>query len=680
MKRPQKYKNKKIISLYSYCDPQGDELFLIGKTSDKEFPVWHLDERGNYVFGRGKVNVPYKLPELLATPPETTVFIVEGEKDVDTLFAAGLPATTNAGGSANSSAFKNWLDYFRGRWVCIIPDNDKPGRNHAEKVKAILAPVAAHVWTLELPELPPKGDVSDWFKINGFGRDELIVLAEGTRPARPDATSKSHGDDDPRYAMGDAYEGPSALPEEEVEIETSEWRPFPLKVLGEEIGEYVEEAGRMLSCDPSFSVLPALVQMGGAVGNSRVCRLNDTWYEPSVFWGCLVADPSSMKSPASDVATEPAVFLSDRFAVQNVAAQADYEQQFETWRYNGRFQKAGDAGENQHPPPKKPSTRRFRVEDITVEKLAEMLSDNPKGLLLLRDELGGWFSSFTRYKSGGAGGSDLDFWLEVFRARSKTVDRKSGLRQSLYVPRCACSVYGTFQPSAVASVFTPEFFQRGFVARILFAMPPQSKRVFVEGGIKPYVKERYHDTFTRLYYLDGETPIMPGGTANFCEFSPEGKEAWKAFYAKWSDRQWGTFGEIGYALAKLEAYCARFAMLYALCDFVNAHTPHESINARHVERAFETVDWFADEAARLYATIETPMHRLRLERLEAFIRKHGGEMTPRRLLMSNPKKYKTTEVTTRMLEELVTADLAYRDATPPGSQGGRPSSRYRLTT
>lgn len=679
MERPKKYKNKKIISSYSYYSQEGDELFFVGRTTDKEFPVFFLNERGQWLGGRGKVNVPYKLPELLRAPLDEIVYIVEGEKDVETLVAAGLVATTNAGGSAGSSAFKLWLDYFRNRPVCIIPDNDAPGRKHAERVQEILYPVAAAVWIVELPKLPPKGDVSDWFKINGFGRDELVVFAQAKRPSPPPALPAEVAVEDPKYGMGDAYEGPSALPEQEV-VEKATWQPFPLDALPGEISAHAEEVGRMLHCDPSYAVLPSLCTMGAAVGNSRVCRLNDTWIEPSVFWGCLIAEPSSMKSPSSDLATDPAILLSDQFAAQNDSASEMYEREFDAWRYNGRFGKTGPSEAETAPPPKKPKCRRFRVEDITVEKLCEMLHDNPKGLFLLRDELGAWFSSFTRYKSGGAGGSDVDFWLEVFRARSKTVDRKSGTRTSLYVPRCATSVYGTLQPGVVGSIFTPDFFQRGFVARILFAMPPSSRRVFVEGGIRGYVKEGYHDTFRRLYYLDGEQPMLPGGTANFCEFSPEGKEAWKAFYEKWSERQWGTFGEIGYALAKLEAYCARFAMLYALVDFVNAHIAEERIGAVHVESAFKTVNWFADEAARLYATVETPMQLLKLQRLEAFIRKHGGEMTPRRLLMSNPKKYRSTAVTARMLEEMVTAKLAYLDVSISGPQGGRPSSRYVLTT
>lgn len=86
-------------------------------------------------------------------------------------------ATTNAGGAGK------WRDeygeYLRGRSVVVLPDNDEPGREHAAKVARSLQGVAAGVRVLELPNLPPKGDVSDWLDAGGLV-DELLVLPAST--------------------------------------------------------------------------------------------------------------------------------------------------------------------------------------------------------------------------------------------------------------------------------------------------------------------------------------------------------------------------------------------------------------------------------------------------------------------------------------------------------------------
>jgi hypothetical protein len=126
----------------------------------------------------------YRLPELLAAPVDETVFWVEGEKDVETLRARGLVAVTTALGAYSfDSAVAH---HFRGRRVVILPDNDQPGRMYARSVAAALQGVAASVYTVELPGLAEKGDVSDWLAHGGRFEDLLKAAQVPAffRPAR----------------------------------------------------------------------------------------------------------------------------------------------------------------------------------------------------------------------------------------------------------------------------------------------------------------------------------------------------------------------------------------------------------------------------------------------------------------------------------------------------------------
>lgn len=122
--------------------------------------------------------IPYRLPELLQAEHDT-VLIVEGEKDADKLVSLGLLATTNSGGAEKWTADLN--QYFKGRDVYILPDNDDVGERHAAKVAESLATVAREIRIVRLPGLPPKGDVSDW--LDGGGTvDELARLMEIEQP------------------------------------------------------------------------------------------------------------------------------------------------------------------------------------------------------------------------------------------------------------------------------------------------------------------------------------------------------------------------------------------------------------------------------------------------------------------------------------------------------------------
>lgn len=100
-----------------------------------------------------------------------------------------------------------------------------------------------------------------------------------------------------------------------------------------------------------------------------------------------------------------------------------------------------------------------------MEAAAEIAAGNPKGLLLYRDEMAGWWRSFNRY-SGGDG--ERQFWLQAYGARTHTVDRKKA-GKPVIVPRLSISALGGVQPDVLATMLNRE--ADGFAARFLFAFP-----------------------------------------------------------------------------------------------------------------------------------------------------------------------------------------------------------------
>ncbi|MEK9646438.1 MAG: AAA family ATPase [Alphaproteobacteria bacterium] len=103
--------------------------------------------------------VPYNLPGI-ASNPDATVYVTEGEKCADTLIGLGLVATCNAGGAGNWRSEMN--EHLVGRDVVILPDNDDAGEKHLRKLINELEDVAASIRVCRLADLPPKGDVVDW--------------------------------------------------------------------------------------------------------------------------------------------------------------------------------------------------------------------------------------------------------------------------------------------------------------------------------------------------------------------------------------------------------------------------------------------------------------------------------------------------------------------------------------
>jgi DNA primase len=159
----------KIATLYNYDDEHRRLLYQVVRMEPKDFRQRKPDGRGGWIWRlEGVRRVLYRLPQLLHRP-EDTVYVVEGEKDADRLANAGLVATSNVGGAGG------WrLPYsqsLKGRRVVILPDNDDAGRKHAASVLASLRGIARSVRIHELPDLPPKGDASDWLNAGGRAAD-----------------------------------------------------------------------------------------------------------------------------------------------------------------------------------------------------------------------------------------------------------------------------------------------------------------------------------------------------------------------------------------------------------------------------------------------------------------------------------------------------------------------------
>lgn len=161
--------------IYEYRDAQGVLLYQVLRGPNKKFWQRRPDGNGGWIKNlKGVQRVLYWLPELQARAGET-VFVVEGEKDADRLHDVGLLATTNSGGAGKWG--QSHSESLRGRAVVVLPDNDTPGRAHADHVARALSGIAASVKIVELPDLPDKGDVSDWLDAGHSIRDLQEIAA-----------------------------------------------------------------------------------------------------------------------------------------------------------------------------------------------------------------------------------------------------------------------------------------------------------------------------------------------------------------------------------------------------------------------------------------------------------------------------------------------------------------------
>jgi RecA-family ATPase len=151
----------KIIAQYDYKNADGALAYQVLRYEPKNFRQRRPNGKGWIWNLENTPRVLYRLSDLLKYP-DATVFVCEGEKDADRVADLNLCATTVAAGKWTAEC----INALKGRNCIILQDNDAAGQNKAIESAKALHGVAATVRVVLLPELPEKGDVSDWLNFH----------------------------------------------------------------------------------------------------------------------------------------------------------------------------------------------------------------------------------------------------------------------------------------------------------------------------------------------------------------------------------------------------------------------------------------------------------------------------------------------------------------------------------
>lgn len=312
---------------YVYVRPDGSELLKVVRIRKedgaKTFPQYH--RRGvEWVKGRVRPNPLFKADELVQATAGTLCFVVEGEKAALAGRAKGLLCTTAPMGAGKfDQVGEEYLDLLRPLSVVILPDNDEPGRKHANQIKQILAKVGILSRIVELPNLPAKGDLADT-KLSGAEIMDLVnsrykgdsgdtVTAGHQKPyARP--VSPGSGAMVTAGDSGDTWEEPlpiyanPTLPE------------FPVEALGATLAPYGRAVIRALQPPPDLVGLGLLGMLSTVLTKAVEIEVGANWIEPANLYLLAGADVADRKSATLSEIREPISAL-EQIVVQEVRAE-----------------------------------------------------------------------------------------------------------------------------------------------------------------------------------------------------------------------------------------------------------------------------------------------------------------------------------------------------------------------
>ena len=280
-----------------------------------------------------------------------------------------------------------------------------------------------------------------------------------------------------------------------IPIETRLPKPIAVRLidLPKNLRPWVSYMSDRMQVPLDFCAAPLIVGIASVIGRKRTIYplKYDRWEVVPNLWGLLVSQSGTSKSPVISAAMRPieklASIASQQFTkecqraqLKNRSIQIEIEALKQSLKVDisGGFmeglkeQKSKlEQLEEQHDTNSKIKEKRYKTNDPTIEKLATLLKENPKGLLLLRDEISGWLESM--FKSGREGSKE--FYLEAWNGNSShSIDRVG--RGTVHVESMCLSVFGGIQPPKLEEYIKRNSSKNGddgFLARFQIAVYPE---------------------------------------------------------------------------------------------------------------------------------------------------------------------------------------------------------------
>jgi phage/plasmid primase-like uncharacterized protein len=459
---------------------------------------------------------------------------------------------------------------------------------------------------------------------------------------------------------------------------------------------WVIDIAHRMQCPADFPAVTVLVAMSSLIGARAVVQPKalDSWQVVPNLWGVVVGRPGVKKSPALGEALKPLHKLqeneSDAWQLANAAWELDCkvaEMQSEANERKAKSLATTDpvAARALLVPvvtPAEPLARRYVVNDATVEKLGELMQQNPWGILSYRDELYGLLTGMDKPGQEGA----RAFMLQSYDGnQGYTFDRIG--RGTVHIPRVCLAMIGGIQPSRiqeyVRGAVTGGSADDGLLQRFGLAVWPDIANDFIHVDRQPDTKAKQ----TAVAAFDRLAGLQPANETEPVVWRFD--DAAQALFVAWLvPFEVEIRGDVLHPamvshLAKYRKLIPALALLFALID-----TPDSGgvIHEAELIRALAMGDYLRSHANRLYAAATTPETKgaeILLSKIKAgkLVGSDGviySRFTPRQVAMKNWSGLGSPADARKAAELLVDYDYLRREAEPTGASGGRPSERYAI--
>lgn len=370
------------------------------------------------------------------------------------------------------------------------------------------------------------------------------------------------------------------------------------------IADFVFQAAEVKSCHPETLFVSALSACAAATSDAFQVqpRPNEPLFRESArLWVMVVGDPSKKKTPAMKLAMSGLSDMNAEMIHANAKAEAAYDEQLQVYKQAQkkavRAKANGDGDPEAVVPPERPRHERIITSDFTVEGIARLLTDNPRGILAYTDELATWFGKMGKY-SGGGNGDDRAQWLQFYDGGRKPIDRAG---RTVLIENASVSVIGAIQPDLMRALATT-MSNDGLLQRFIISVLPSAPIPDCEKPEPTHLIRAYAELITQIYRTSppsgpGLVPMSEAAVAVRRDL-----DTWRRTIAESE----GLPGMLRSAVVKYEGLFGRLCMVYHMigCAASRVYPTSLPIAGSTAARVADLIKtWIFPNALAFYAGI-----------------------------------------------------------------------------
>ncbi len=414
------------------------------------------------------------------------------------------------------------------------------------------------------------------------------------------------------------WEDPIELKEELLPVS-----PLLREMLPEALCPWMMDVAERMQVPLDFLAASCVVVLGSLIGRKIGVfpKARDDWLVIPNLWGAVVGRPSLLKSPAIGEIMKPLEELVERAIHKHREEEEEHEYK-KMWleaqkeARKNTMKKAAKSPASEMPDFSrleiidKPALKRYKTEDATVEKIGEILLENPQGILIHRDELIGWLKGLDKYGREG----DRAFFLESWNGNgSYTVDRIA--RGTLHIPALCLSIIGGIPPGPLGLYVHQAAGggggDDGLLQRFQVLVWPDASKTWKNVDRMPDsdAKKKALEVFYNIDAFEPlEPPSKPGFKTHALRFSAEAQ----MLFDEWRDslEKQVRSGDLGPALeshlAKYRSLMPSLSLIFYIVETVGKGRVPTTIDAQSAKQAILWCDYLKTHAGRLYASGEDP--------------------------------------------------------------------------